>query len=69
MDTKRRISFEVSEEHYNKLKDHLPYGLMNRVLSAVAEDVIVMLDEFGPLFVLAVLEKKVSYRGRLEKKC
>lgn len=67
MDNKRRISFEVSDEQYCKLKDHLPYGLMSKVLAAVTEDMVVMLDEFGPAFIIAVLEKRITYRNIIER--
>lgn len=68
METKRRITFEVSEEQYNKLKDHLGYGLMKRVLNALVDDTVIMLDEYGDAFIVAVLRKRVSYRCLMEEK-
>jgi len=59
---KRRITFEVSEEHYQKLKDHLDYGMMKQLMNALVEDTVVMLDEFGDVFIVAVLTKRISYK-------
>lgn len=64
----RRITFEVTDEQYNKLKDHLGYGLMKRVFGALVDDTVVMLDEFGEVFVIAVLTKRVSYRCVMEER-
>jgi hypothetical protein len=68
VDTKRRITFEVTEEQYSKLKDHLEYGLMKKVFSALVDDTVEMLDEFGDVFIVAILTKRVSYRKRMEAK-
>lgn len=65
---KRRITFEVTEEQYNKLKDHLEYGFMKKLFSAMVDDACVMLDEYGELFVIAMLSKRVSYKGMMEAK-
>jgi hypothetical protein len=64
----RRITFEVTDEQYCKLKDHLEYGLMKRFFGALVDDTVVMLDEFGDLFIIAVLSKRVSYRQIMEDK-
>ena len=64
----RRITFEVTDEQYNKLKDHLGYGLMKRLFGALVDDTVIMLDEFGDVFVIAVLTKRVSYRCIIEEK-
>jgi hypothetical protein len=67
MQTTRRITFEVSEEQYQKLKDHLEYGLMKKLFGALVEDVVVMLDDFGQLFIVAVLTKRLSYRAIMKE--
>lgn len=64
---KRRITFEVSEEHYQKLKDHLDYGMMKRLMNALVEDTVIMLEDYGQLFIVAVLTKRVSYSGLMKE--
>lgn len=64
---KRRITFEVTDEQYNKLKDHLEYGFMKKLFSAMVDDAILMLDEYGELFVLAMISKRVSYKRMMER--
>lgn len=64
---KRRITFEVSEEHYQKLKDHLDYGMMKQLMNALVEDTVIMLTEFGPVFIVAVLTKRLSYRAMMQQ--
>ena len=61
-----RITFEVSDEQYNKLKLHLEHGMLKRVFSVIVDDAIVMLDEFGQYFVLAMLSREVSYKRMVQ---
>jgi len=63
---KHRVTFEVTDEQYNKLKLHLEHGMLKRVFSVIVDDAIVMLDEFGPYFVLALLTREVSYRSMVQ---
>jgi hypothetical protein len=61
-----RVTFEVTDAQYNKLKLHLEHGMLKRVFSVIVDDAIVMLDEFGPYFVLAMLSREVSYRRMMQ---
>jgi len=60
---KPRLTIEVTPEQYNKLKSYLEYGLQRKVFSAIIDDMIDMLDEFGNTFIMALLHKQVTYRG------
>ena len=61
-----RVTFEVTDAQYNKLKQHLEHGMLKRVFSVIVHDAIVMLDEFGPYFVIAMLSREVSYRKMVQ---
>jgi hypothetical protein len=61
-----RITFEVTDEQYNKLKSHLDHGMLKRVFSVIVDDAIVMLDEYGQYFIFALLNGQVSYRRRVQ---
>lgn len=63
-----RLTVEITNEQYDVLKRHLEHGYMKRVFGALIQDVVVMLDEFGPQFVHAVLSKRITYRGVLEER-
>lgn len=60
-----RITIEVTDEQYDVLKRHIEHGYMKRMFAALVDDVVVMLDEYGPMFVHAVLTKRVTHRGLL----
>jgi hypothetical protein len=57
-----RITFEVTEKQYNVLKENLDYGLQRKFFEAIVDDVVPVLEEFGYAFVLAMLDKRFSYR-------
>jgi len=61
-----RITFEVTDQQYNKLKQHLEHGQLKQVFSVIVDDAIVMLDEFGQYFVLAMLSREVSYKRTVQ---
>ena len=62
-----RITVEVTEEQYSALKYHLEHGMMKRVFSSMIDDAIVMLDQYGQHFIVALLQKDVTYGPFMEK--
>lgn len=65
--SKPRITVEVSEGQYNALKRHLEHGMQRRVFSIIIDDVVRMLDEYGQHFIIALMQKEVSYRSFMER--
>lgn len=58
-----RLTVEISDEQYDVLKRHLEHGYMKRVFGALIEDCCIMLDEFGPAFVHAILSKRITHHS------
>lgn len=64
---KPRMVIEITKEQKNKLNKYLAHGEQRRVFSAILEDVISMLDEFGHAFVSFMLEREFSYRIQMRE--
>lgn len=62
-DSKPRLTIEVTSEQYNVLKQYIEHGMQRRVFSIIINDVVEMLNMYGEYFIIALLEKKISYRN------
>jgi hypothetical protein len=60
--SKPRITFEVTQEQYDVLKQHLERGFQKKVFSIVVDDIVEMLKQYGPHFVAALLRKEATYK-------
>ena len=60
-----RIVIECTQEQRNTLNTHIEHGMQRKVLSVILEDVISLLNEFGHLFVLFMLERRFTYREQV----
>lgn len=58
-----RITFEITEEQYNVIKEYIEFGLQKKFFGAIVDDIVPLLQEFGFAFVLAMLEHRFSYRS------
>ncbi len=62
-----RLVIECSQEQKNIISTHIEHGMQRKFFDAIVEDVTQLLDEFGYVFVLYVMERRYSYRPSLEE--
>ena len=62
-----RFVIECTQEQKNVVSTHIEHGMQRKFFEAIVEDITKLLDEFGYVFVLYVLERRFSYRGSLEE--
>jgi hypothetical protein len=65
--SKPRITFEVTQEQYNLLKQHIPYGLQRLIFSSLVDDLVPLLKEYGGSCILAILDGQVSFRSAVSE--
>lgn len=58
-----RLVIEVTPYQYLMLKKHLEHGMQRKIFSVVIDDMVDMLKEYGQQFIVAMLDKQISYRG------
>jgi hypothetical protein len=63
----KRIAVEVTQEQYETIKRNFEHGMQQRVLEVMIEDMCQLLEEYGQIFILAMLEKRLSYKQFMEK--
>ncbi len=56
-----RLSIPVTPEQYVKLRKFLEYGQIKAIFSMVIIDIIEMLEKHGQHFVVAMVQRKISY--------
>ena len=59
----RKLQFEVSEEQYYTWRQYVEHGLQRKLLSIVLDDMLDMLKEYGQMFIIAMLDRQITYRG------
>ena len=59
----RKLQFEISEEQYYTWRQYVEHGLQRKLLSIVLDDMLEMLKEHGQLFIIAMLDRQITYRG------
>ena len=62
-----RLVIECTQEQKNVISTHIEHGLQHKFFEALVEDVVELLNEFGYVFVLYVMERRFSYRDALEE--
>lgn len=62
-----RLVIECTQEQKNVISTHIEHGMQRKFFEAIVEDVTALLEEFGYVFVLYVLERRFSYRDALEE--
>ena len=62
-----RIVIECTQEQKVVVSTHIEHGMQRKFFEAIIEDITELLDEFGYVFVLYVLERRFSYRDSLEE--
>jgi hypothetical protein len=64
--SRARLSIEVSEEVYWKVHKYLGFGMQKRLFGIVIDDMLRMFDEYGQHFLIAMLQKEISYKEFME---
>lgn len=57
-----KLTIELEEEQYFRLKNHLDYGELRPLMSAIVDDINDLIDEYGNLIVAIIAGKKVLPR-------
>lgn len=55
-----RLSVEIPEDLYLKMKDKIPWGLTRKVIIVLLEDFLNLVDEHGNLVIAAVLNRSIN---------
>ncbi len=61
-----RLAIRITPWQYAKLRQHIEWGLTDKVFSAVVDDIISMCEVYGQHFIIAMLQRKISYEGLME---
>lgn len=64
---KPRLTVELTEEQYAKLRKHIEHGMQRKLFSIVVDDIIQMMERYGEMFILALLHHKITYRKLVEE--
>ena len=64
--TKPRLTVEITTYQCNQLRKYLEYGMQKRVFSIIVDDVIRMLQEYGGHFIVAMMQKEITYKRMME---
>lgn len=56
-----RLSVELSEEQYQKLRQFLEHGMQKKIFSIMVDDLIALFERYGLIIIPMMLEKKITY--------
>ena len=62
-----RLVIECTQEQKNTVSANIEHGMQHKFFEAIVEDITQLLDEFGYVFVLYIMERRFSYRDSLEE--
>ena len=62
-----RLVIECTQEQKNIISTHIEHGMQRKFFEAIVEDITALLEEFGYVFVLYIMERRFSYRSTLEE--
>ncbi len=62
-----RLSIPVTPEQYMKLRRFLEYGQIKQIFSMVIIDILNMLEKHGQHFVVAMVQRKISYDEMMQE--
>ena len=62
-----RLVIECTQEQKTVISTNIEHGMQHRFFEAIIEDITELLEEFGYIFVLYVMERRFSYRDSLEE--
>ncbi len=57
-----KLTVELEEDQYWRLKNHLGYGELRPLMSAIVDDIIDMIDTHGTLVIALIAGKQVLPR-------
>jgi len=63
----KRLTLTIPEEQHAELKKYLEHGQIKQVFSTVVDDVLDMLREYGQHFVVAMLQRRISYKEYMQE--
>ena len=61
-----RLTVEITHEQHLKLLQYFDYGMRKKIFGIIVQDVCQMLDIYGSHFLIALLQKSISYKGLME---
>ena len=67
MSERHRLSIDLSESRYLKLKSHVPHGMMKIIFTILVDDICDMYDRYGEVFTAALLSNSLSYHSMVRK--
>ena len=62
-----RLVIECTQKQKNIISTHIEHGMQRKFFEAIVEDITALLEEFGYVFVLYIMERRFSYRSTLEE--
>jgi hypothetical protein len=63
----KRLTLDIPEDQHAELKKYLEHGQLKLVFGTVVEDVLDMLRQYGQHFVVAMMQRKISYKEFMEE--
>ena len=58
-----RLSVEITDEQYDKLKRLIPWGVKNTLFSIIIDEVIELIEEHGTVVIAGLLNKKLTVQN------
>jgi hypothetical protein len=58
-----RVTFEVTDEQYQKLRKHLDYGFLKKVYTAMTDDMLQIVEKGGYRSVVAIADGRIKLDG------
>ena len=55
-----RLSIELSEETFFRMQNKVPWGLKTKIMVALLEDLLDLIDSHGNIVLAAILDRKLG---------
>jgi hypothetical protein len=62
-----RLSIEIKKETYLRMKDKIPWGLTTKVMSALLEDLLDLIDTHGDIVIAAILNRCLGTKDVMQE--
>jgi len=67
MNKRKSLRIDISEQQHSELKKYLEHGQIKQVFTVAVDDMLNMLKEYGQHFVVAMLQRRISYKEMMEE--
>lgn len=55
-----RLSYEISEESYNRFINLIPWGLRTKIIALLLDDLLDLIEENGEIVLAAILNRTIN---------